>query len=642
MSEGFATSCASTARPPRSRNSWRRSSWVAGVAARRSCWRPTKTIRRLGADLQRNNDFNYKEMDPHGYAVPLGSHMRRMNPRDTAANMNRRRMIRRGATYGSHLPEDAPEDGTERGIAAFVICASLIRQFEFAQNVWTNDRNFHELGNERDPIIGNQDGTLEFKIPKRPIRKKITGLPAFTTVRGGAYFFLPGIKALRYLATLRSLSCNSKTRGTAMSTLTPARTYNQNHIPRKYTAGKRRLSIYWTWSYPWEAQRDPAAMENRFSTMTEVRNVLWPDYETPEWSAAQFLQGIAGTLELFHRSTLSFQQIAGEVTGHPVAVFQRIDQAGYKLPIDERILADTDTLLVFGLDHLLSEQEAAPEEIAAIREWLKREGTCLLLAPHHDVGFTDDLKQRQMEYLHHRDALVPRQQRFGQYTRSLMKALDVPVHNTYGLRPALVKGTKEIAPLTAFRDIDKLGLLNNVPTLNFHPHLPHYEITSEDTKSVHLLARQPIDLDRPHPFTEAGNTEFNCLLWMPPNQQRAGDIVLVGLDQFHHALRWHGKPSKPLAEFRPDEMNAGDCRRIVRLRKVPRHDEGLRNRSSAHDGLGESNADGTVEQGLYGRHAKLRRLQHARDGCRSHGLADFRAASATPGWSCSRCWPTSS
>ena len=133
-----------------------------------------------------------------------------------------------------------------------------------------------------------------------------------------------------------------------MTTLTPARTYNQNHIPRKYTAGKRRLSIYWTWSYPWESQRDPAAMENRFSTMTEVRNVLWPDYETPEWSAAQFLQGIAGTLELFHRSALSFQQIAGEATGHPVAVFQRIDQAGYKLPIDERILADCDTLWCSG------------------------------------------------------------------------------------------------------------------------------------------------------------------------------------------------------------------------------------------------------------------------------------------------------
>src|SRR5213075_174701 len=164
---------------------------------------------------------------------------------------------------------------------------------------------------------------------------------------------------------------------------------------------------------------------------------------------------------------------ASEVTGHPVAVFQRIDQAGYKLPIDERILADTDTLLVFGLDHILSEQEASPEEIAAIREWLKREGTCLLLAPHHDVGFTSDFEQRQMEYLHHGDRLVPRQQRFGQYTRSLMNAFDVPVINRWGLRPAVAKGTKDIAPLTAFHDLDKPGLLKKVTTFNFHLHLPH-------------------------------------------------------------------------------------------------------------------------------------------------------------------------
>lgn len=163
---------------------------------------PDKDDPQLAADPQRNNAFNYKEMDPQGYAVPLGSHARRMNPRDTTANPNRRRIIRRGATYGPHLPEDAPDDGVERGIAAFVICASLIRQFEFLQNVWANWPNFHELGNERDPIIGNQDSTFEFKIPKRPIRKKITGLPAFTTLKGGAYFFLPGIKALRYLATL--------------------------------------------------------------------------------------------------------------------------------------------------------------------------------------------------------------------------------------------------------------------------------------------------------------------------------------------------------------------------------------------------------------------------------------------------------
>src|SRR5216110_2235126 len=310
-----------------------------------------------------------------------------------------------------------------------------------------------------------------------------------------------------------------------------ARTYNQIHLPRKYT-GKRRVSIYWTWSYPWESQRDPAELDNRFSTMTEVRRVAWPNYEGPEWRAAEFLQGIAGTLELFHISTLDFQKRVGEISGHPVAVFQRIDQAGFKQPIDERILSDTDTLMVFGLDHLVSEQDAAPEEIAAIREWLKREGTCLLLAPHHDVGFTSDMKQRQMEYLHHGDPLVPRQQRFSQYTRSLMKALDVPVINQYGLRPAVVKGTKEIAPLTVLRDLDKLSLLKNVTTFNFHPHLPHYELTTKDTKSVHVLGRQLIDPGRPHPFTEAGNTEFNALLWLPPRGQRAGNILLVDSTNF--------------------------------------------------------------------------------------------------------------
>jgi Dyp-type peroxidase family len=158
----------------------------------------------LGADPMRNNDFNYKEMDPLGYACPLGAHARRLNPRETAHNMNRRRMIRRGATYGPALPDGAPDDGVDRGIAAFIICASLVRQFEFAQNVWINDKTFHELGNEHDPICGTQDGTLDFTVPKRPIRKVYKGIPAFTTLKGGAYFFLPGLNALRYLATLGS------------------------------------------------------------------------------------------------------------------------------------------------------------------------------------------------------------------------------------------------------------------------------------------------------------------------------------------------------------------------------------------------------------------------------------------------------
>src|SRR3954447_1196637 len=107
-----------------------------------------------------------------------------------------KRLVRPGLGFGSL----STARRTLAGYEGFVICASLVRQFEFAQNVWINDPNFHELGNERDPLIGNQDGTFDITIPKRPIRKKITGLPAFTTVKGGAYFFLPGIKALHYLA----------------------------------------------------------------------------------------------------------------------------------------------------------------------------------------------------------------------------------------------------------------------------------------------------------------------------------------------------------------------------------------------------------------------------------------------------------
>lgn len=313
-------------------------------------------------------------------------------------------------------------------------------------------------------------------------------------------------------------------------TVTAARTYNQTQIPRPLTPGGRRMSIYWTWSYPWEAQRDPAGLYNRFSTMTEVRTVLWPIYETPEWNADNFLQGIDGTLELFHRSTLNFQKLAGEVTGHPVAVYQRQDQAGFRQRIDESILDDTDTLMVFGLDHLVAGEQAESAEIEAIKKWLKREGTCLLLAPHHDVGFVEDHKQQQMEYLHHGDLLVPRQQRFTGFTRSLMKGLGTPVHNKWGLCPARVGG--EIVPLNALRQNDVRGLLKDVDTLSFHRHLPHYELLPGAEDSVKVLARQPIDMDRPHPFTLDGNTEFNCMLWMPPQGERAGDIVFVDSTHF--------------------------------------------------------------------------------------------------------------
>jgi hypothetical protein len=85
--------------------------------------------------------------------------------------------------------------------------------------------------------------------------------------------------------------------------------------------------------------------------------------------------------------------------------------------------------------------------------------------------------------------------------------------------------------LNGFQDLDELGLLRGVTSLNFHPHLPHYEVTEEDAP-VYVLARQPVDLDRPHPFTAAGNTEFNCLLWIPPAGHRAADILVADATHF--------------------------------------------------------------------------------------------------------------
>ncbi|MBL7492648.1 hypothetical protein I6A60_15265 [Frankia sp. AgB1.9] len=312
-----------------------------------------------------------------------------------------------------------------------------------------------------------------------------------------------------------------------MSEPRTARTYNQNHARRAYAPGRRRVSIYVSWSYPAEAGRNPTELDNRFSTMTEVRRVAWPAYEEPRWSDPfQFQQGIAGALELFFWAWVPFQEYVKEVTGYAVPLYQRVDHAGFRTVLDERVLADTDTLFVFGLDHTVTGQEAEQGEIAALRHFLSREDACLILGPHHDVGASDDLAVRDIEYRHHGDLLVPRQQRFAGYVRSLMRGLGVPVENRYGLRPAVRDG-KQPAPLSTARDLDPKGWLDGVSHFNFHQHLPHYAVTTDQPGVVHVLASQPIDTRQPHPFIEAGATEFNTFLWMPPAGDRAGDVLLA-------------------------------------------------------------------------------------------------------------------
>ena len=107
-----------------------------------------------------------------------------------------------------------------------------------------------------------------------------------------------------------------------MSHAKPApRTYNQTHAPRKYITGRRRVSVYISWSHPGEVNQDLTVLDNRFATITESRRAYWPELE---WANPMtFQQGIAGTLELFFRTWMPFQQLVEEATGYAVPVFQR-------------------------------------------------------------------------------------------------------------------------------------------------------------------------------------------------------------------------------------------------------------------------------------------------------------------------------
>jgi Dyp-type peroxidase family len=160
----------------------------------------------LGADPHRNNAFLYTD-DPRGLKCPLGSHIRRMHPRDSAivGEVRLHRMIRRGTSYGSPLPEGVLEDdGADRGIMFTFIGAHIARQFEFVQAQWVNDGKFFGAPSEVDPLIGPNNGSGQFTIPQQPIRRRMQGLPAFVINRGGEYFFMPGLPALRWLADLNT------------------------------------------------------------------------------------------------------------------------------------------------------------------------------------------------------------------------------------------------------------------------------------------------------------------------------------------------------------------------------------------------------------------------------------------------------
>jgi deferrochelatase/peroxidase EfeB len=187
------------------------------------------------------NQFTY-DTDSDGIRCPFGAHIRRANPRnadlpasnglfgwllhmlgfgnsgyrdDVIASTRFHRMLRRGREYGPALPQtDAIADGpdtAEHGIHFICIVANILRQFEFVQNSWTISTKFDAMTEESDPLLGNREAvegcpfTNTFSLPHEAgIRTRLMDVPQFVTVRGGAYFFLPSLRALRYLTTINN------------------------------------------------------------------------------------------------------------------------------------------------------------------------------------------------------------------------------------------------------------------------------------------------------------------------------------------------------------------------------------------------------------------------------------------------------
>ncbi len=184
------------------------------------------------------NRFTF-DQDPAGTRCPFGAHIRRANPRNTdypdqpsgllarvwsklgfaskgfrtdiMASTRFHRILRRGREYGPGLtPEQAvqsgPPEDPRQGLHFVCLNANIARQFEFVQNAWLMSTKFDGLSEESDPLLGNRTplgtrSTGNFTVPREAgVRQCISGIPQFITVRGGAYFFLPGIRALRYFS----------------------------------------------------------------------------------------------------------------------------------------------------------------------------------------------------------------------------------------------------------------------------------------------------------------------------------------------------------------------------------------------------------------------------------------------------------
>ncbi|MCD2322759.1 hypothetical protein LQ953_01870 [Sphingomonas sp. IC-56] len=158
---------------------------------------------------QPDNEFGFWDRDRLGQGCPLGSHVRRGNPRDGLAPTpadkqtlldasKNHRILRRARKFGPTIADPTVDDGVDRGLLFICLNTDITRQFEFVQQTWVLNPNFATLYDEVDPLIGPKG---QLTIPETPLRR-IVEVETFVQMAGGEYFFLPSMPALRYLEAL--------------------------------------------------------------------------------------------------------------------------------------------------------------------------------------------------------------------------------------------------------------------------------------------------------------------------------------------------------------------------------------------------------------------------------------------------------
>jgi Dyp-type peroxidase family len=161
----------------------------------------------------RINDFGFLDDDAHGLRCPVGAHIRRANPRDARGGTaessrmvsNRHRLLRRSRVFGPAIERNdilarRPLSRAPRGLIFMSLQASIARGFEFVQQTWLSNPGFGGVHREVDPLVGGGPGDGTFTIPASPVALRLHNIPRFVTMRGGDYFFLPSLTALRRLA----------------------------------------------------------------------------------------------------------------------------------------------------------------------------------------------------------------------------------------------------------------------------------------------------------------------------------------------------------------------------------------------------------------------------------------------------------